>query len=233
MQNANYSLKLENINEFNNLEIIAKLVVEGFITGLHQSPFHGFSVEFAEHRIYNSGESTRHVDWKLYGKTDKLFVKKYEEETNLRSYILIDTSSSMMFPYKENKKISKLGFSVVCAASLLQLLRNQRDAVGLATFNNDIDLHTPSKLSLVHSKLLFAELQKLISPGFESLKRTTSAAKSLHAIAENTHKRSLIVIFSDMISSEQPDEIFSALQHLRHKNHEVILFNDTDKKLEQ
>lgn len=233
MLNENHLLKLENINEFNNLEIVAKLVVEGFITGLHKSPFHGFSVEFAEHRIYNSGESTRYIDWKLYGRTDKLFVKKYEEETNLRSYIVIDTSSSMMFPYRENKRISKLGFSVVCAASLIQLLRNQRDAVGLTTFNNDIELQTPSKLSLVHSKLLFSELQKLINPGFESLKRTTSAAKSLHTIAENTHKRSLIVIFSDMISSEQPDEIFSALQHLRNKNHEVILFNVIDKKLEQ
>lgn len=233
MQNANYLLKLENINEFNNLEIVAKLVVEGFITGLHKSPFHGFSVEFAEHRIYNSGESTRNIDWKLYGKTDKLFVKKYEEETNLRSHIIIDTSSSMLFPYHDNKKISKLTFSVVCAASLIQLLRNQRDAVGLTTFNNEIDLQTPSRLSVVHSKLLFTELQKLISTDFVSLKRTTSAAKSLHAIAESTHKRSLIVIFSDMISSEQPNEIFSALQHLRHKNHEVILFNVIDKKLEQ
>ncbi len=233
MQNTNYSLKLEQINEFNNLELVAKLVVEGFITGLHKSPFHGFSVEFAEHRIYNSGESTRHIDWKLYGKTDKLFVKKYEEETNLRSHIVIDTSSSMLFPYNEDKKISKLTFSVICAASLIQLLRNQRDAVGLTTFSNNIDIQTPSKLSVVHSKLLFAELQKLLSKDFISLKRTTSAAKSLHTIAENTHKRSLIIIFSDMISSEQPDEIFSALQHLKSKNHEVILFNVTDKKLEQ
>jgi len=224
---------LENINKLNNLELIAKLVVEGFITGLHKSPFHGFSVEFAEHRIYNSGESTRHIDWKLYGKTDKLFIKKFEEETNLRSYIVIDTSSSMMYPYNDKSKISKLKYSVYCAAALIHLLRNQRDAVGLTTFNNEIELNTLSRLSPVHAKLVFSELQKLIEPGFESLKRNTSAATCLHTIAESFHKRSLVIIFSDMISNENQNEIYSALRHLKHNNHEVILFNVIDKKMEQ
>ena len=233
MYRTDYPLKLDQIHEFDNLELVAKLVVEGFITGLHKSPFHRFSVEFAEHRIYNAGESTRHIDWKLYGRTEKLFVKKFEEETNLRSYIVIDTSSSMLFPYHDNKKISKLVFSVVSAAALIHLLRRQRDAVGLTLFSNQIDLQTPSRLSPVHARYLFSELQKLINPDFNALKRTTSAAKSLHLIAENTHKRSLIILFSDMISSENPDEIFTALQHLRHNKHEVILFNVTDKQLEQ
>lgn len=233
MQNTLFPLKLDQIHELDNLELVAGSVVEGFITGLHKSPFHGFSVEFAEHRIYNTGESTRHIDWKLYGRTDKLFVKKYEEETNLRSYIVIDTSSSMLFPYQDNKKLSKLTFSVVSAAALIHLLRRQRDAVGLTLFSNEIDLQTPSRLSSVHARHLFNELQKLINPNFTALKRTTSAAKSLHIIAENTHKRSLIILFSDMISSEDPEEIFAALQHLRHKKHDVILFHVTDKKLEQ
>ncbi len=233
MQNASYPLKLDQIHELDNLELVAGSVVEGFITGLHKSPFHGFSVEFAEHRIYNTGESTRHVDWKLFGRTDKLFVKKFEEETNLRCYIVVDTSSSMLFPYRDNKKVSKLTFSVVSAAALIHLLRRQRDAVGLTLFSNEIDLQTPSRLSSVHARHLFNELQKLISPDFTALKRTTSAAKSLHLIAENTHKRSLIILFSDMISSEDPEEIFAALQHLRHKKHDVILFHVTDKKLEQ
>lgn len=233
MQNPSYPLKLDQIHELDNLELIAGSVVEGFITGLHKSPFHGFSVEFAEHRIYNTGESTRHIDWKLFGRTDKLFVKKFEEETNLRSYIVIDTSSSMLFPYRDNKKMSKLTFSVVSAAALIHLLRRQRDAVGLTLFSNEIDLQTPSRLSSVHARHLFTELQKLINPDFTALKRSTSAAKSLHLIADNTHKRSLIILFSDMISSEDPEEIFSALQHLRHKKHDVILFHVIDKKLEQ
>lgn len=228
-----YPLSLDQIHEFENLELVAGLVVEGFITGLHKSPFHGFSVEFAEHRIYNSGESTRHIDWKLYGRTDKLFVKKYEEETNLRSYLVIDTSSSMFFPYRDNKKMSKLAFSVVSAAALIHLLRKQRDAVGLTLFSNQIDLQTPSRLSPVHARYLFSELQKLIDPSYHSLNRITSAAESLHHIAENTHKRSLIILFSDMLTAEDPAEIFAGLQHLRHKKHDVILFHVTDKKLEQ
>ena len=233
MEQNRFPSHLEQIHEFDNLELIARQVVEGFITGLHKSPFHGFSVEFAEHRIYNTGESTRYIDWKLFGRTEKLFVKKYEEETNLRCYVVIDTSSSMLFPYKDNKKMSKLAFSVVSAAALINLLRRQRDAVGLTLFSEEIELQTESRLSSVHTRFLFSELQKLVDPDFNALDRTTSAAKSLHNIAENTHKRSFIILFSDMLSSENPEDIFAAIQHLRHKKHDVLLFNVTDHTLEK
>src|SRR5436853_3641582 len=128
--------------QLGQLDLLARQVVEGFITGLHQSPFHGFSVEFAEHRIYNAGESTRHIDWKLYGRTDKLFVKRYEEETNLRCHIVIDNSSSMHYPEPDKKhpdKLNKITFSVYCAAAIMQMLKQQRDAVGLNIFSDKID----------------------------------------------------------------------------------------------
>src|SRR3954468_22884232 len=131
------------IEPFRNLELLAKKVVEGFITGLHKSPFHGFSVEFAEHRLYNTGESTRHIDWKLFARTDKLFIKRYEEETNLRCQIVIDTSSSMLFP--ADSENNKLRFSVYAAAALNELLKQQRDAIGLSLFSDQIDLHLPAK----------------------------------------------------------------------------------------
>jgi len=225
--------EIQELQQFSNIDFIARHVVEGFITGLHKSPFHGFSVEFAEHRIYNPGESTRHIDWKLYGKTDKLFVKRYEEETNLRCQIVIDTSSSMYFPYKNKGIFNKLFFSVYCAASLIILLRKQRDAFGLSLFSDDIQTHTNAKLSLTHSKMLFGKLEQLIKPNDNILNNKTSTAKSLNYIAENIHKRSLVIIFSDMFETDNNDEMFSALQHLRYKKHEVIMFHVTDKNLEK
>jgi uncharacterized protein (DUF58 family) len=225
---------IQEINEFKDfgkLELIAKQVVEGFITGLHKSPFHGFSVEFAEHRIYNKGESTKNIDWKLYAKTDKLFVKKYEEETNLRSQIIIDVSSSMLFPYKDKHKQSKLTFSIYSAAALIYLLRKQRDAAGLTFFSDKINLHTEAKMSGMHSRYLFGELSKLLS-GFNELNVSTESATALHETADKIHKRSLIIIFSDMFSSENPENVFSALRHLKHNKHEVILFHVIDKNLE-
>jgi uncharacterized protein (DUF58 family) len=221
-----------------SLEFLAKHIVEGFITGLHRSPFHGFSVEFAEHRIYNSGESTRHIDWKLFGRTDKLFVKKYEEETNLRCHIVIDTSSSMLYPYKEKNQQSKLAFSVFCAASLIYLLRKQRDAVGLSFFANTLELHTEAKLSSVHANRLYAELDNLLTSIAtakldKNTQKQTNAAAVLHQIAESIHKRSLVIIFSDMLDTGNPDELFQAMQHLRYKKHEVILFHTFDKQREE
>ncbi|MBC8146818.1 MAG: DUF58 domain-containing protein [Bacteroidetes bacterium] len=220
------------------LDLIAKQVVEGFITGLHRSPYHGFSVEFAEHKQYNEGESIKHIDWKLFARTEKLFVKRFEEETNLRSHILIDTSSSMLFPYRDKKVFNKLKFSVLCSASLIYLLRKQRDAVGLSLFSDKIELHTRSKLSVVHSQLLFSELEKLLSEKTETSikgagRKKTKTATTLHQIAENIHQRSLIILFSDMMDNEDPDEVFSALQHLRYNKHEVILFHVFDSKLEE
>ncbi len=225
---------MKNINDISelkllgNLELLAKQVVEGFITGLHKSPFHGFSVEFSEHRLYNTGESTKNIDWKLYGKTDKLFVKRYEEETNLRCRIIIDTSSSMLFPYKDKNIQSKLLFSVYSAAALIHLLRKQRDAAGLTFFSEDIELHTEAKMSSTHSRLLYAHLNKLLSEN-QPLNKKTNSAQLLHLISEKIHKRSLVVLFSDMFSSEEPERLFSALQHLKHNKHEVILFHVTDK----
>src|SRR5882757_1577554 len=135
-------LNHQELQQFGHLELLAKQVVEGFITGLHKSPYHGFSVEFAEHRLYNSGESTRHIDWKVFGKTDKLFTKRYEEETNLRCQILIDVSSSMFYPAENNGKIT---FSIFAAACLAYLLQTQRDAIGITTFGENIELQTPVK----------------------------------------------------------------------------------------
>ena len=153
-------LKMRNIDrlrlaQFGNLELLAKQVVEGFITGLHKSPFHGFSVEFAEHRLYNSGESTRNIDWRLYGRSEKLFTKKYEEETNLRCQIVIDDSSSMYFP---QEGISKFEYAVYAAASLIEMLKRQRDAVGLSFFNETLELQTAAKSSLLHHRYLYSEL---------------------------------------------------------------------------
>lgn len=230
MKNLN---EIKELQQFTNLDFVARQVVEGFITGMHRSPFHGFSVEFAEHRAYNTGESIRHIDWKLYGKTEKLFVKRFEEETNLRSRIIIDTSSSMYYPYKEKGIQNKLFFSVYCAASLIYLLRKQRDAVGISLFSDKVDVHTQVKLSTIHAQLLFSKLEELFHPETDSLNRATKTAENLHYIAENTHKRSLVIIFSDMFDHGNHEELFSALQHLRYKKHEVILFHVTDKMHEE
>ncbi len=228
-------IDIEQFHQFDNLGLIAHEVVEGFITGLHRSPFHGFSVEFAEHRLYNQGESTKHIDWKLFARTDKLFVKQYEEETNLRCQLVIDTSSSMLFPYSKGKKHlrNKLSFSVYTAAALIYLLRKQRDAVGLTLFSNEIEFHTSPRLSLVNAELMFGKLAELIQPENAHLRKNTNTTEVLHQIAENIHKRSLVVIFSDMLDSNKTEELFSALQHLRYNKHEVILFHVTDHILER
>jgi uncharacterized protein (DUF58 family) len=223
---------IQEVQEFKNLDFFAQRVVEGFITGMHKSPYHGFSVEFAEHRLYNTGESTKHIDWKLFGRTDKLFVKRYEEETNLRAHILLDISSSMLFPYKDKKIQSKLAFSVFCAAALIYLLRKQRDAVGLSLFSDNLEFQSEAKLSLTHAKLLYNKLEELISDENVTLKKNTTVTKTLHEIAEKIHKRSLIVIFSDMLENETEENIYNALQHLRHNKHEVILFHVTDHQKE-
>jgi len=219
----------QSIEPFKNLELLAKKVVEGFITGLHKSPFHGFSVEFAEHRLYNTGESTRHIDWKLFGRTDKLFVKRYEEETNLRCQIVIDVSSSMLFPI-ENEN-NKLHFSIHAAAALNELLKQQRDAVGLTLFSDKIELHYPAKGSPAQQKLIYSTLEELLNRKEQN--KTSSTVNALHQIAEIIHKRSLVVIFSDMFDNNSDnEELFSALQHLKYKKHEVVLFHVNDKSKE-
>lgn len=222
-------LDLAKVREFGNLEFLAKQLVEGFITGLHKSPFHGFSVEFAEHQLYNTGESTRNIDWKVYAKTDRLYVKRYEEETNLRCHLLLDTSSSMYYP---EESYGKMTFSVMAAASLTYLLQRQKDAVSLCTFSENIEIQTVVKSTPSHVHKIILELDNVLQSKRPLLK--TSVATVLHQIAEKIHKRSLVVIFSDMFDNlEEADKIFSALQHLRHNLHEVLLFHVTDRNTEE
>jgi len=222
-----------NIREFGHLELLARQVVEGFIIGLHKSPFHGFSVEFAEHRLYNPGESTKNIDWKIYARTDKLFSKKFEEETNLRCQIVIDASSSMYFPElsPQSKGLNKLRFSALAAASLMNMLKRQRDAFGLSIFDEEVRINTKCKSSTAHNRLLLTHLAQLIRE--PDLHKKTAAASALHGIAESIHKRSLVIIFSDMFEyGDNVDELLTALQHLKYNKHEVILFHVTDKSKE-
>jgi uncharacterized protein (DUF58 family) len=222
-------LDLAKIREYGNVEFLAKQLVEGFITGLHKSPFHGFSVEFAEHRLYNTGESTRYIDWKVFGKTDRLYVKRYEEETNLRCHILIDTSSSMYYPEKTNGKIT---FSTMAAGAIAYMLQKQRDAVSLLTFSDGIEIQTPIKSTPSHIHKIFMDLETILQKP-KPQKRTT-VVETLHEIAEKIHKRSLVVIFSDMFDDiNNSERLFSAMQHLRHNMHEVLLFHVTDKNTEE
>ena len=225
------TIKKSDLVQFGSLELLAKQVVEGFITGLHKSPFHGFSVEFAEHRLYNTGESTKHIDWKLYGRTEKLFTKKFDEETNLRCQIVIDCSNSMFFGNKANTR--KIDYAIFAAASLIELLKKQRDAIGISLINEKVDLHTPSKTSLSHLHFLFQTLEQLLSS--EPTKQVSEAnlPNCLHEISEMSHQRSLILVFSDFIGDQaQQEELIQSLQHLKHNKHEVILFHVIDKQLE-
>lgn len=231
-----YKIDFSQITQYDNLEFVAKQVVEGFITGIHKSPMHGFSVEFAEHRHYNTGESTKYIDWKLYAKTDKLFVKTYEEETNLRCHIIIDNSSSMYFPRQEQYTLAspnKIFFSVYAAAALMQMLKNQRDAVGLSLFSDKLELHTPARGGETHQKMVYRELEKLLTPISDTTHRKSRVTDTLHQIAEQIHRRSMVIIFSDMFESQtDTEELLLALQHLKHNKHEVILFHTYHKKLE-
>ncbi len=209
-----------------NLELIARQVVEGFIIGLHKSPFHGFSVEFAEHRLYNPGDPLRHIDWRVYGRTDKLFIKRFEEETNLRCCLVVDTSSSMQFP-KDDKKLNKLQFSCVAAASLIQLLKRQLDAAALALFDDQVNYLSECRSTHSHYRMLINELQRVMDVTTEN--KVTNASKALHLVAEQMHKRSLVVVFSDMMDdADNIEDLFSSLQHLRYNKHEVILFHIVD-----
>ncbi|MDY7395853.1 DUF58 domain-containing protein [Aureibaculum sp. 2210JD6-5] len=223
----------KNIIGIKNLELLANQVVEGFITGMHKSPFHGFSVEFAEHRLYNKGESTRHIDWKLYAKTDKLFVKRYEEETNLRCHIIIDNSASMHYPQLKNtslEQLNKIGFSVIASAALLEILKRQRDAYGLSVYSNVNEYYAPAKGSERHRRMLLSQLETLLE---EQSKTKTKTYAALHEIADKIHRRSLIFLFTDMFQADKDEELlFEALRHLKYNKHEVVLFHTFDGKKE-
>lgn len=217
--------------KFGSLELLAKQVVEGFITGLHQSPFHGFSVEFAEHRLYNSGESVKHLDWKLLARTDKLFIKRYEEETNLRCHIFIDSSSSMMFPV--DQPYNKFTFSVDAAAALIFLMRKQRDAFGLSIFSDELDFYYPAKSSLTHQRFLLSNLERILKDQKKNFKnKKTNIAKMLNALASKIHKRSLVFIFSDFMAINNPEDFANSIKHLRHHLHEIVVFDVSHHNLE-
>ena len=220
------------VKDLSNLELLAKQVVEGFIIGLHKSPFHGFSVEFAEHRLYNPGEATKNIDWKVYARTDKMFTKRYEEETNLRCHILLDVSSSMYFPEPTLPAKNKLGFATLAAASLMNLLMKQRDAFGLSVFNTEVHEHTKAKSSTTQYRFLLGILEKYLNEKLP-LNKKTSATDAIHQIADSIHKRSLVCIFSDMFENNDDTEgLFAALQHLKYNKHEVVLFHVVDKEKE-
>ncbi|MBR4773552.1 MAG: DUF58 domain-containing protein [Bacteroidales bacterium] len=235
------------ISRYKSLDFFARQVVEGFITGRHRSPFHGFSAEFSDYRQYNTGESTRNIDWRLYARTDKLFVKQFEEETNLRCQLLIDQSTSMLFPLERQgdaEHPNKLTFSVYASAVLIELLHRQRDAFGLTLLSNGIDRHTPCRSNAIHQRYLLGLLDELLQPVKADSRplRTTSLAEAIHLTAEQLHRRSLVVLFTDAFSNDSGNQaikqssnqeaLFDALRHLRHNKHEVILFHTFDRQHE-
>lgn len=228
--------ELNKTGGFKNLELLAKQVVEGFIAGMHKSPFHGFSAEFAEHKIYNQGESTKHIDWKLYAKTDKLFTKRYDEETNLRCHLILDNSSSMHFPKLSSfsiNSLNKIAFSALASASLMHILKKQRDAVGLSIYSDAYDYYAPEKGSERHHQMLLHQLSDMVNS--RPLNKQTETYTYLHQIAEKIHRRSLIFFFTDMFQTSTDEvKLFEALRHLKHNKHEVVLFHifDGEKELE-
>ncbi len=225
--------QIEKISSFQHLELLANQIVEGFISGMHKSPFHGFSAEFAEHKVYNVGESTKHIDWKLFAKTDRLFTKKFEEETNLRCHLIIDNSSSMHYPKLENKDNffqNKIGFSVLASAVLINILKKQRDAVGLSVFSDTYEYYAPEKGSDRHHRMILNALENLLVK--PKVQKSTDTITFLHQIAEKLHRRSMIILFTDMFQSDNEVALFNALQHLKHNKHKVVLFHVIDAKTE-
>ncbi|NNM21999.1 MAG: DUF58 domain-containing protein [Flavobacteriaceae bacterium] len=230
----NIEKQINEITGFKNLELLATQVVEGFISGLHKSPFHGFSAEFAEHKIYNSGESTKHIDWKLYAKTDKLYTKRYEEETNLRCHIILDNSSSMHYPKLKEFSITslnKIGFAALASAAIMNLLKRQRDAIGMSIYSDNYDFYAQEKGSERHHQMLLGHLNNAISRSNKEVQ--TRTYEHLHLIAEKLKRRSLVFLFSDMFQNEVEEaRLFEALQHLKYNKHEVVLFHTFDQSKE-
>lgn len=225
--------QIEKISSFQHLEMLANQIVEGFISGMHKSPFHGFSAEFAEHKVYNMGESTKHIDWKLFAKTDRLYTKKFEEDTNLRCHIIIDNSSSMHYPKLDDTEKffqNKIGFSVLASAVLMNILKKQRDAVGLSVFSNTYEYYAPDKGSDRHHRMVLNALENLLEK--PKTQKSTDTITFLHQIAEKIHRRSMIILFTDMFQSGNEEALFDALQHLKHNKNKVVLFHVIDNKTE-
>ncbi|MDX1671310.1 MAG: DUF58 domain-containing protein [Balneolaceae bacterium] len=227
-------LNTELLSQLAPLELRARKIVEGFISGLHKSPYFGFSVEFAEHRPYNPGDEIKHVDWKVYGKTERFYVKRYEEETNLRAYLLLDTSSSMYYKYFADW--TKLRYSIHFGAALIYLMHRQRDATGLIPFSDEVEAFIPAKSSYTHLRLIFTELEKRLQEEerMKEDRRKTATAQVIHEIAERLKHRSLVVVLTDLFENvDEHENLISGLKHLRHRNHEVLLFNVMERKSER
>ncbi len=216
----------ETISQLDTMELRARLIVEGFITGLHKSPYHGFSVEFAEHRPYNPGDELRHVDWKVFAKTDRYYVKQYEEETNLRHYVVLDTSQSMR--YRGEAALSKLEYGAYLAAGLHYLMVRQRDATGLVAFDESVHTLVPPKSTPGALRHLLAQVQGLVDAPPQAAPKTGAAA-ALHEVAERIGRRSLVVVITDLFENVAAhDDLLKALQHLRYRGHEVLVFHVLD-----
>ncbi len=206
------------VSKLANMELRARLVVEGFITGLHKSPYHGFSVEFAEHRQYMPGDEIKHIDWKIYGKTDRYYIKQYEEETNLKSYIILDASRSMAYASKGN--ISKIRYASFLVAALSYMMIKQQDAVGLAVFDETVNTYLPPHATKSYLRQILIALESV------KTSNKTGGGRSLHQIADRIKRRGLVIVVSDLL--DNPDEIIAALKHFRHKKNEVIVMHVLD-----
>tara|TARA_R100001143_G_scaffold63596_2_gene73255 strand:+ start:3671 stop:4591 length:921 start_codon:yes stop_codon:yes gene_type:complete len=222
------------LSQLTPLDLKARTIVEGFISGLHRSPFHGFSVEFAEHRPYNQGDDFKHVDWKAYAKTERFYVKRYEAETNLRAHVVLDISSSMYF--KHFAEWTKLRYAIHFAASLIYMMHRQRDACGLVLFDDEIRHIYPAKSSSSHVRMLYQQLENQLSEekARSKEKRSSASANALHELAENLKRRSLVIILTDLFENvESHEKLISSIRHLRHQRHEVLLFNVLENRSER
>ena len=212
-------LQPEVVSTIKNLELIAKFIVEGFLIGLHKSPYHGFSVEFSEHRQYMPGDNIRDIDWKVYGRTNRFYIKQYEEETNLKAYLILDISGSMGYA---SNKISKIQYATYLAAALSYLLIKQRDAVGLATFSDKIHRFLPPKSTSGYLQFILKELNEI-----KLERQTTNVSETLHELAEKIKRRGLIILLTEFLY-EEPEKILQGLKHFRHYDHEILVFNILD-----
>lgn len=224
MKQALKYLQPDVVSKLSNMELRARMVVEGFITGMHKSPYHGFSVEFAEHRQYMPGDEIRSLDWKVFGKTDRFYIKQYEEETNLKSYVILDASASMGFASEaergKEKRMTKLQYASYLVASLSYLMVQQRDAVGLTVYDSKIRLTLPPHATKAYLRRILVELENL-SPG-----NATGTADALHQMAERITRRGLIIVVSDLL--DDPRKVMTALKHFRHNHHDVLVMQVLD-----
>lgn len=230
-------LSADLLNRLAPLELKARQIVEGFISGLHKSPYYGFSVEFAEHRPYNTGDDPRHLDWKAYGKTERYYVKQFEEETNLRCHLLLDVSSSMQF--RHFASWTKLRYAVHLGAALAYMLHRQRDGCGLVTFDQKLGPIVPARSSYAHLMHLYSKLEEILQRYSEGAfapleRRKTASAEAIHQLAQTIPRRSLVIILTDLFENvDRHEELISSLKHLRHKKHEVLLFHLLERRSER